>query len=77
MQAVTVAKLEMQLAPFLGPERHDVEFFEGFPQGGVERGFAGVDLSARSIDFACTKSSQFMDEENLFLAQNEEESGTL
>jgi hypothetical protein len=75
MQAVAVSELEIQIAPLLGIKRRDPEFFARLSQSSVERRLARVDFASGSVDFPRAKAAFFVDEQNLFVADDEEQIG--
>lgn len=66
---------EAEFAEFAWEDGGDEEFLLGFADGGLERSFAGIDLAAWAVDFACAEPAFFSDEEDLVVVEDEHERG--
>jgi len=75
MQAVAVAKLEMQFAALLGAQGDDPQFLPRLAQRGAKRRLAGIDFAARAIDFPRAEATLLVDEKDFPLADDKEEIG--
>ena len=76
-KAVTVGEPEAERAAGFEGTGRDPDFFEGFTDCGIGRGFAGLDFSARCIDVSCTQAAFFFDEKNLVPVKDEAEDSSV
>jgi hypothetical protein len=77
MQGVSIKKLEVENAAQPGIVGFDAQLFAGFPDGGLQGCFSGVNATTGTIDFAGTQAPLFPDEKNLPIPDHKKQNGAL